>query len=243
MDFTSLYPSVNKYSRYPVGHPEIITDNFKTIDNYFGIAKIKVHAPRGLYHPVLPYRSNGKLKFALCKTCSDEERQEPCFHDADERSFIGTFCVPEILIAIEKGYQIIKIYEVYHWTETTQYDPITKTGGLFSEYVNTFLKIKQESSGWPSWCQNEDDKSKYLQNYESNEGIQLDPSKIEKNPGLRALAKLMLNSFWGKFGQRSNMNQTKFIHSNNLEEFYSYLTDSTKTIQSFHIMSEKMAQL
>lgn len=32
----------------------------------------------------------------------------------------------------------------------------------------------------------------------AREGIQLDPNQIVKNPGLRALAKLMLNSFWGE---------------------------------------------
>jgi hypothetical protein len=31
------------------------------------------------------------------------------------------------------------------------------------------------------------------------EGIQLDPDKIEHNPGMRALSKLMLNSFWGMY--------------------------------------------
>lgn len=36
----------------------------------------------------------------------------------------------------------------------------------------------------------------------------LDYNKSEKNPGLRSLAKLMLNSFLGKFGQRSNFTQT-----------------------------------
>ncbi len=35
----------------------------------------------------------------------------------------------------------------------------------------------------------------------------LEYRRIHKNPGLRSLAKLMLNSFWGKFGQRSNMTQ------------------------------------
>ena len=25
--------------------------------------------------------------------------------------------------------------------------------GLFADYVNTWLKLKQESAGWPSWCQ------------------------------------------------------------------------------------------
>ena len=32
-----------------------------------------------------------------------------------------------------------------------------------------------------------------------------------KNPGLRALAKLMLNSFWGKFGQRLNLTKVAMI--------------------------------
>ena len=103
------------------------------------------------------------------------------------------------------GYQIDKIFEVWHFEQVSRYDPLTKTGGLFTEYVNTFLKIKQEASRWPDWCKNEEDKRKYIGLYHEKEGILLDYDKIQKNKGLRALAKLMLNSFWGKFGQRSNM--------------------------------------
>lgn len=33
--------------------------------------------------------------------------------------------------AIEKGYQILKIYEVWHFKNVAQYDPITKSGGIF----------------------------------------------------------------------------------------------------------------
>lgn len=72
-DFTSLYPWTNKYCRYPVGHPTIITDDFQELSQYFGLAKIKILPPRKLYHPVLPCNSNGKLKFPLCKTCADTE--------------------------------------------------------------------------------------------------------------------------------------------------------------------------
>ncbi|GFT35597.1 uncharacterized protein TNCV_4870831 [Trichonephila clavipes] len=42
IDFTSLYPWVNKYCEYPVGHPEIITEDFRDIDSYFGLVKCKV---------------------------------------------------------------------------------------------------------------------------------------------------------------------------------------------------------
>jgi hypothetical protein len=53
----------------------------------------------------------------------------------------------ELKKALEKGYVVQRIYEVWHFDETEQYDPKTKTGGLFTDYVNTFLKMKQEASG------------------------------------------------------------------------------------------------
>ena len=34
---------------------------------------------------------------------------------------------------------------------------------------------------------------------------------LRKNPGLRGVSKLALNSFYGKFGQRTNMRKTKVI--------------------------------
>ena len=39
--------------------------------------------------------------------------------------------------------------------------------------------------------------------------IQLDPAKIEKSPGLRTLAKMMVNSICGKIGQKPNKKQGK----------------------------------
>ncbi|XP_067685645.1 uncharacterized protein [Haliotis asinina] len=241
-DFTSLYPRVNKYGRYPVGHPQIITTNFKSLDQCFGIAKVKVLPPRGLYHPVLPLKSQGKLKFALCRTCADSEQQTPCRHTDEERSFIGTWCTPELQIALEKGYKILKVYKVYHWAETTQYHKTTQSGGLFASYINTFLKIKQQASGWPAWCQTEADKQQYVDNYLTNEGIQLDSDKLSKNPGLRALSKLMLNSFWGKYAQRPKMKQTKFFFASKLEEYYQFLTDPKKTLHDFLILNHNVAQ-
>ena len=77
-------------------------------------------------------------------------------------------------------------------------------GGLFADYINTFLKIKQEASGWPSWCKDENTKADYIRSYMEKERIQLDPEKIEHNPGLRALAKSKLTNFWGKYGQKEN---------------------------------------
>jgi hypothetical protein len=113
--------------------------------------------------------------------------------------------------ALEKGYVVQRIYEVWNFDETEHYDPKTKTGGLFTDYVNTFLKMKQEAGGWQEWCQSENDKWRYIRDYHEKDGILLDYKNIKNNHGLRALAKLMLNSFWGKFGQRSNMPQIKYV--------------------------------
>lgn len=56
----------------------------------------------------------------------------------------------------------------------------------------------------------EEEKARHLSLYEAHEGVKLDEEKMEeKNPGMRSLAKMMLNSFWGKFGQRCNKTQIK----------------------------------
>ena len=60
------------------------------------------------------------------------------------------------------------------------------------------MKIKQEASGYPKDCVTAEQKRTYVAEYLEHEEIALDPEKITHNPGLRALAKLMLNSFWGK---------------------------------------------
>ena len=93
--------------------------------------------------------------------------------------------------AIEKGYEVLEIHEVWHWEETTD--------ELFSDYVHTFLKLKQEASGYPKHCVTDEQKQQYIDEYYEHEGIRLDPNKIEYNPGLRWLAKLMLNSLWGMY--------------------------------------------
>ena len=74
----------------------------------------------------------------------------------------------------------------------------TNSGGLFAEYVNMFPKLKQESSGFPSWVHSEDDKDRYTEDYRRSEGIALDKASISKNSWQRTLAKLKLNSMWGK---------------------------------------------
>lgn len=203
------------------------------MSEYFGLAKVKILPPRRLYHPVLPYISNGKLKFPLCKTCADDENQDDCKCKDEERIITGTWCTPELELACSKGYEKFKIYEIYHFEESSMYDRSTGKEGFFSDYVNMFLKLKQEASDFPHECESDQQKLNYIADYEKREGIQLDYDAVRKNPGLRNLAKICLVSFWGKFGQSLNMKQSSFLYEYEADKFFQLLGDSRKDVRDF----------
>ena len=127
VDFTSLYPYIQKYGEFPLGHPQIITENFNSIENYFGIVYCKILPPQNLYIPVLPYKKNGKLMFPLCAACC-EMHIINCTHSSDERCLEGTWVSLEILEAIKHGYKIIHIYEIWHYDNVLKYDNVSKSG-------------------------------------------------------------------------------------------------------------------
>jgi hypothetical protein len=66
-----------------------------------------------------------------------------------------------------------------------------------------FLKLKQESSGYPSWVQSEAEKDRYIEVYRRAKGIDLDKASISKNAGQRTLAV-------GKMGTKSKQDPDKY---------------------------------
>lgn len=200
-DYTSLYPDVQKNGVFPAGKVQVITENFKHVSEYFGLIHCKMRPPRRLYMPVLPSRINGKLVFALCSKCAAEENQAPCTHNNEERALTGTWVTLEVNKAIEMGYQVEQIYEVWHYNKRHQNDPVTKQGGLFTDYVNKFVKFKTEASGYPHHIITDEAKVAFIEEYYEKEGIHLDPASMISNPGLRTVSKLLCNSFWGRYGK------------------------------------------
>ncbi|CAF0964145.1 unnamed protein product [Brachionus calyciflorus] len=205
-DFTSLYPAVQKYCRYP----NIVTENLGNIRNYFGIITCKVLPPIKLFFPVLPARINNKLVFTLCQACA-EENMSKCEHSVEKRSFESTWITLEIEEALNQRYEIVEIYEVWHWEKTALYNKETKSGGLISDYVDMFLKGKQEADGFLDSAKTREEKELYIKNYFEREGILLDNHKIEYNKGLRSVMKVLINSFWGRFGMNTNKTQYRLI--------------------------------
>ena len=187
VDFCGLCPWCNKYGEYPLGHPQIINENLKSVNEYFDLVKCSVLPLLKLHHPVLLYSTQGKLMFPLCRYCADTLQQEPCDHFNVDRTLQGTWITLELKKALEMGYTFVKMDEVWHFSQHTD--------ALFRDYVDILLKIKQEASSFPVECDNDERKVHYVADYATREGIELDHNQISKNPGLKALAKLMLNSF------------------------------------------------
>ncbi|XP_049823364.1 uncharacterized protein LOC126265567 [Aethina tumida] len=239
IDECSLYPFVFKYGRFPLGHPTIHVGSaaqdtdLSTVD---GMVKCKILPPTQLYHPVLPVRMKGKLMFALCNSCGESSQQRECCHTEEERSFTGTWVIAEVLKALEEGNRIGEVFEL--WTyETRQYNHAAGQPGLFTEMMNKFIKIKQEASGWPTDCVNDVVKQQQYPDFEEDEKVKLTPKRIENNPYLRSLAKLMPNSFWGKCGQRENQPQTTII--NDPQECFDFLAHPSKNVNSITPVNEQ----
>jgi very-short-patch-repair endonuclease len=250
VDVTSLYPFVQKYKRFILGHPIIIFENFDYgFDAYFGIIKCEILPPQNLRFPVLPARINNKLVFTLCYTCALEAKQisingcSTCEHALKERSLTGEWCTPEIYKAVSRGYKMLKIYQVWHWTKTEQYDPnkaydndFYKKNGLFTSYIDQALKGKQEASGYPIDCESDEQKDQYIIKYFNENKIKLDKNLIKLNKGKRMIEKLIANSMWGYLAMNTNKPVTKIIRK--LSEWNNLLNNEKYLIKSVDIIDD-----
>ena len=158
--------------------------------------------------------------------CAVTQQQEKCEHSSDERAFTGTWCSNEITLAIKKGYRILEIYEAWHFDKTTD--------TLFRDYVRDFMKLKMESSKPPK-----EDLDVFKEKVKGHLGIEL--GGIKYNAGMRQIAKLCLNSLWGKFGQRVNQTQTEYVMEP--KDFYKILLSDTHEDINVQFLTKDMVQM
>jgi hypothetical protein len=192
-----LYPSVQKHGIFPLGNPQVFTaEKFKNViwekasdNHYTGFILATILCPADIKLPLLAYSSsNGNLVWAKCRSCADM-KQSSCNHSEAEKAWTATYTHLELNEALDLGYKVLEIFEVWHYSKWS-----TPGGNadLFGAYVDLFVKEKVEASGWP--VDGEKERQEYIDGYMQKENIKLDPSKICLNPGKRAVSKLMANS-------------------------------------------------
>ena len=96
------------------------------------------------------------------------------------------------------------------------------------EYVEKFVRVKIQCSGVlnEEQCKNINDTHAAM-----GLNINIVASETRDNPGKRQVAKILLNSLWGKFGQRANIKQYKFLNKQwinpaNLQQTWAILPES-----------------
>ena len=118
VDVQSLYPYVCKNKHYPIGHPRcLIGPDLRTfgmdVNIIEGLVKCEVLPPRGFHIPLLPSHINKMLMFVLCRKCAETENQLIYNHSVDDRSHSGTWVSVELHKAVQIGYTLLKVYEVW----------------------------------------------------------------------------------------------------------------------------------
>ena len=78
-----------------------------------------------------------------------------------------------------------EVYRIWHWEEWDDQ--------IFQKYVQCFMKLKVESSGFPKNVRTLEEKLAFAQEYKDKLGIEIDIDKVCLNPELRHISKLALN--------------------------------------------------
>jgi ribosomal protein L44E len=216
-DVTSLYPSVYAHRRLPVGSPRYLmgynvdTERLSPThpNRYFGYARIKVTPSNTDRIGLLPQR--------------DPQTQRLTFpvHPME-----GCWFTEEIYLAMENGYVVEEVYELYYW-ESNQLSDQHLRG-----YVGFFLRMKQESEGWKKLGASCDEPTPEEKEeiadrlYHQNGGLaRIRVDKVKLDPVMRALAKLFLNSLWGKWAQKAAKECHTTIYGT--QQFFQLWNDKT----------------
>ena len=218
LDVRSLYPKTNFDTSYPVGHPtrrifkhsEQEVNWSKPEDNpYNGILKVLLVPPKNLRVPVMPYKignDDQRLLFTLCKKCAAKYPEGArvnnyeCYHTEKERQFVSTCTSIELNEALNVGYKVKRIFRV------NEYEKFDDT--IFKGYVQDFFKIKLEASGFDKEIDTQELQDQFLKECYEFFGISVERENIKLNSALRTLAKICLNSLWGRFALRNLLSKS-----------------------------------
>ena len=197
-DVTSMYPYICANKMLPFGFPKIFygsTCKHERLQrgDYFGYVRCLVIPPSNCVLGLLPSIVNNKLQFDL-------------------RPKLGVWFTEELYLAMEKGYVVDEIYEVFHFDENN------RSTDYFRGYMSFFLRLKQEAEGWvkagaSSENPSDEEKEKVRQELYIQNGhmAKMVVANVRKNPVKRALAKLNLNCLWGKLAQDSYKDSKKMV--------------------------------
>jgi hypothetical protein len=246
MSFSPITEQVRRWD-LPVGRAEIsIFPNVERLNTTkLGIVKCRVLPPEQLYAPFLGYKVPSKLVpggyeciYGLCRICMIGRENRACTHTPEERSIVGVWTICEIQYAMTLGYTIL------HITEMWEYEGRSET--IFKGFIVPFIREKILASRKGLVDGNEfTGKGTQIKNYlELLTGKQITTDMFKDVPVIRQTSKLMMNSIYGKFGQRAVWpSTTAFTESDeDISRCTHLLRDPTLEIDGFELIPRKRGE-
>jgi len=218
-DVCSLYPYVCAKGLLPKGHCQVLSGRFVSLEKllareYYGFVKCHVIPNREDVIGLLPAK--------------DEKSHRLVF---DLKPKVGEWHTSELYLAMDNGYVVDRVYQVYHWREEDRSD------SLFRGYVQHFLREKQQADGWKKAGASTENPDDYEQAViiqrlfeENGDMARMVPENVKTNDVARAKAKNFLNSLWGKFTQSTRFSH--FAEINGAKEYYEFTTNPLVDLSS-----------
>ena len=141
-----------------------------------------------------------------------------------------TYVSLELKEAINRGYTIDKMHSAVEYE---------RFEGLMKEYVGCFIKMKIENTKRIDQAECD-----VINEFHHKLGFnfEIKPEDTCENKGLRQIAKICLNSLWGKFGQQTIKKEHKFYFDYN-DLIKNFLNDTKTTPCDWHIINETCVEL
>ena len=211
-DIVSLYPSVNALDNYAVGFSKYVNITSDDILKDKFFGVVKCD--------VIPPK---KLYIPILPDNSDGKL---LFHLNEMKN--KTFSSVELKYALQHGYKI-KIHSALEFNKYT---------GLMKDYVEFFLKLKIENNKHYT----EEECNKINESHHKlGFTFEIKPENTRKNPGMKQLAKICLNSLWGKFGQRTTLDCYEYF--NEWNRLLLNLTNDKIKTNSWRIINDSLVEL
>jgi len=199
VDVQSLYPTVQYYDPLPIGSP--VTYLYGN-ENPMSMEE---------FQNLMALRDEQRVFFIECDIHPTRYVHHPVIGDFIDKKFMAhLYPLKRVILtsvefkeALNQGYRASQIYRV---------DMYKSSRDLFKTYIQTFLRLKILSSKLP-FSENtpQEEKEAYFRTVEEKYGFRISESDFEENSAIRSLAKLLLNSLWGKFGEKQDRPQTQYF--------------------------------
>jgi hypothetical protein len=212
-DVVSLYPTVNALDDYAVGFKQSYIPTQKEILNGSFIGIVKCVAT-----------PNRNLYVPVLPESKDGKL---LFH---LERMTGVWSSVELKKALEMGYKL-DIISGFKYKKYT---------GLMKGYVEFFLKIKTCNSEIKTLeeCNILNERNKKI-----GLDMHINPKDTAYNPGMKTIAKLCLNSLWGKFGQRPDLDSVALYGERDYNKLIKKIVDVKTNVKSFDLVGAGCLEL